>query len=101
MEQNNSQNTYEMASEPVQPEGEMMSQDHDPLDEIITKEDAITLMQQEMRSWPHQEREVFESYYVEGMEPAEIGMVTGYPLNLVEDSLSSVRAKLHELYVAS
>ena len=49
-----------------------------------------------MRSWPRPEREVFELYYVEGLEPDEIAMVTSQPVKAVRDNLASIQCRLRE-----
>lgn len=70
----------------------------DPLEEIVTQESTLELLQHDLRSWPRQEREVFELYYVEGLDPEEIAMVTSYPLNTVQETLASVQQKLRERF---
>ncbi|EEF57238.1 sigma-70 family RNA polymerase sigma factor [Pedosphaera parvula] len=82
-------------------EGQVGEQEHDPLEDIVRGEDASALLQHEMRAWPRPEREVFELYYVEGMETEQIEMVTGYALNVVQESLASVREKLQKLSVVA
>lgn len=69
-------------------------QDHDPLEDIVRREDVSALLQHEMRTWPRAEREVFELYYLEGREPEEIEMLTDYPLDQIKGDLVSVRQKL-------
>jgi DNA-directed RNA polymerase specialized sigma24 family protein len=75
-------------------------QERDPVEEIAMHGGALELLQHEMRAWPRSEREAFELYYVEGMEPEQIEMVTGYALNVIQESLTSVREKLNKLKVA-
>ena len=53
-------------------------------------------LQQEMKKWPRPEREVFELYYVEGLEPEEIAMVTGQPLKTVRERLASVQQRVRD-----
>src|SRR4051812_47771365 len=80
---------------------QVSDQEHDPLEDIVRGEDASALLQHEMRTWPRAEREVFELYYVEGKEREEIEMLTGYPLNVVQESLVSVREKLQKLLMSA
>jgi DNA-directed RNA polymerase specialized sigma24 family protein len=47
------------------------------------------------------EREVFELYFVEGLEPERIAMVTSQPLKAVCDRLASVQGRLREEMLAS
>ena len=82
-------------------ERQIREQDHDPLEDIVRKEDISALLQHEMRSWPRAEREVFELYYLEGREPEEIEMFTDYPLDAVQKDLSSIREKLQNFLVAT
>jgi DNA-directed RNA polymerase specialized sigma24 family protein len=51
-----------------------------PPDEFVAQKDALAKLEQDMRNWPRPEREVFELYYVECLEPQEISMVTGQAL---------------------
>jgi DNA-directed RNA polymerase specialized sigma24 family protein len=76
-------------------------QDHDPLEDIVRREDVSALLQHEMRTWPRAEREVFELYYLEGREPEEIEMLTDYPLDQIKGDLMSVRQKLQTFLVAA
>jgi len=84
-------------SEPVLPAGGPADKhDPDPLEEILREKDAIKLLEQEMQGWSRPERETFELYYLEGLEPDEITMVTNYPPATVQASLAAVRRKLHK-----
>jgi DNA-directed RNA polymerase specialized sigma24 family protein len=76
-------------------------QEHDPLEEIVRREDVSALLQHEMRTWPRAEREVFELYYLEGREPEEIEMLTDYPLDQIKGNLMSVRKKLQTFLVTA
>src|SRR6267378_2632421 len=71
-------------------------QEPDPLDELVTQKDTLELLQRDLRTWPRTEREVFELYYLEGLDPQEIAMVSGYPLKAVQESLVAIRQKLRE-----
>jgi ribosomal subunit interface protein len=65
-----------------------------PPDEIVAVKDAFARLQQDMRSWPRAEREVFELYYIEGFEPEEIAMVTGQPVREVQKHIDAIHARL-------
>ena len=49
-----------------------------------------------MKNWPRPEREAFELYYVEGLEPEEIELVTGQPLKTVQQNLASVQQHIRK-----
>ena len=53
-----------------------------------------------MRNWPRPEREVFELYYVEGLDPEEIMMVTNQPLKSVRKNLESIQRRLRDEILA-
>jgi ribosomal subunit interface protein len=89
--------TAQPSSEQLQPpSAQAREHEHDPLDELVTQKDTLDLLQHDMRTWPRSEREVFELYYVEGLDPEEIEVATGYPLQTVQQNLESVRQKLRE-----
>ena len=67
-----------------------------PPDEIVAQKDALARLEQDMRNWPRSEREVFELYYVEGLEPEEITMVTGQALAEVQRHIASIHSRLRE-----
>jgi len=71
-----------------------------PPDEIVAAKDSITRLQQDLRNWPRPEREVFELYFVEGLEPEEIAMVTRQPLKSVRKTISSIQDRLREEMLA-
>jgi DNA-directed RNA polymerase specialized sigma24 family protein len=67
-----------------------------PPDEVASQKDVLAQLQQDMRNWPRPEREVFELYFVEGLEGEEIAMVTGRPLKTVRESIASIQQRLRE-----
>ena len=71
-----------------------------PPDQTLAQKDLLELLQHNMQNWPRQEREVFELYFVEGLEPDEIAMVTSQPLKAVRDNLASVQHRLREEMMA-
>jgi RNA polymerase sigma factor (sigma-70 family) len=71
-----------------------------PPDELVGARDAITRLRQDTRNWPRPEREVFELYFVEGLEPEEIAMVTHQPLKTVRETISSIQDRLREEILA-
>jgi RNA polymerase sigma factor (sigma-70 family) len=62
--------------------------------EIVARKDLVARLEQDMRNWPRPEREVLELYYVEGLEPEEIAMVTNQPLKRVRENLESIQRRL-------
>ncbi|MEY2489936.1 MAG: hypothetical protein QOC70_1878 [Verrucomicrobiota bacterium] len=71
-----------------------------PPDEIVAAKDAIPRLQQDLRNWPRPDREVFERYFVEGLEPEKIAMVTRQPLKIVRKTISSIQDRLREEMLA-
>ena len=67
-----------------------------PPDELASQKDVLAQLQEDMRNWPRPEREVFELYFVEGLEAEEIAMVTGRPLKTVRESIASIQQRLRE-----
>ena len=74
--------------------------DEVPPVEIAARKDVVTQLEQDMRNWPRPEREVFELYYVEGLDPEEIMMVTDQPLKTVRENLESIQSRLRDEIVA-
>ena len=71
-----------------------------PPDQIVAQKDLLEQLQQDMRDWPRREREVFELYFVEGLEPGEIAMVTRQPLTTVRENIASIQRRLREAMLA-
>ena len=44
-----------------------------PPDELASQKDVLAQLQEDMRNWPRPEREVFELYFVEGLEGEDDG----------------------------
>jgi DNA-directed RNA polymerase specialized sigma24 family protein len=63
-------------------------------DQMAGRKDVVAQLEQDMRNWPRPEREVFELYYVEGLDPEEIAMVTDQPLKMVRENLESIQRRL-------
>ena len=74
--------------------------DEVPPVEIAARKDVVAQLEQDMRNWPRPEREVFELYYVEGLEPEEIAMVTKKPLRTVRENLESIQRRLRDEMLA-
>jgi RNA polymerase sigma factor (sigma-70 family) len=68
----------------------------EPPDEILARKDALEQLQRDMRNWPRPEREVYELYFVEGLEPEEIAMVTRQPLKKVQENIAFIQQRLRE-----
>jgi DNA-directed RNA polymerase specialized sigma24 family protein len=64
--------------------------------QFVPKKDALLQVEQDMRNWPREERQVFELYFVEGLEPEEIAMVTQQSLKAVQKNLAAVQQRLRE-----
>jgi RNA polymerase sigma factor (sigma-70 family) len=71
-----------------------------PPDEVVAAKDAVARLEEDMRHWRRPEREVYELYFIEGLEPEEIAMVTRQPLKQVRETLSSVQDRLREEMLA-
>ena len=81
-------------------EGAKVSRQADPAEESLARKDALARLEQDMRNWPRPEREVFELYYVEGIEPEEIAMITRQPLKKVRENIESIQSRLREEILA-
>jgi DNA-directed RNA polymerase specialized sigma24 family protein len=68
--------------DPVVPEG------------FVAEKDALSRLEEEMKIWPRIERNIYEFYYLEGMEPEEIAMVIDQPFS--RNGLKSVQARVRE-----
>jgi len=64
------------------------------------RKDIVAQLEQDMRNWPRPEREVFELYYVEGLDPEEIAMVTSQSLKTVRQNLESIQRRLRDEMLA-
>jgi ribosomal subunit interface protein len=65
-------------------------------DEFVPAKDALLQLEQDMRDWPREERDIFELYFVEGLEPEEIAMVTQQGVKTVQENLASVQQRLRD-----
>jgi DNA-directed RNA polymerase specialized sigma24 family protein len=72
-----------------------------PPEQIAARKDVVAQLEQDMRNWPRPEREVFELYYVEGLDPEEIAMVTRQPLATVRENLESIQRRWRDEMVAA
>jgi ribosomal subunit interface protein len=68
--------------------------------EIAVRKDVVAQLEQDMRNWPRPEREVFELYYVEGLDPEEIAMITNQPLRSARENLESIQRRLRDEMLA-
>jgi RNA polymerase sigma factor (sigma-70 family) len=84
----------------VKTEGLIRDPEAAPPDQVVAAKDAIVRLEQGMRNWPRVEREVFELYFVEGLEPEEIAMVTRQPLKRIRETISSIQDRLREEVIA-
>jgi DNA-directed RNA polymerase specialized sigma24 family protein len=71
-----------------------------PPDKIVAQKDLLEQLQHDLRNWPRPEREVFELYFVEGLEPEEIAIVTRQPLTTVRENIASIQRRLREEMLA-
>jgi ribosomal subunit interface protein len=65
-------------------------------DESVARKDVVAQVEHDVRNWPRPEREVFELYYVEGLEPEGIAMVTQRSPTAVRENLASIQRRLRE-----
>jgi DNA-directed RNA polymerase specialized sigma24 family protein len=49
-----------------------------------------------MRNWSRPEREIFELYFVEGLEPEEIATVTSQPLKSVREFVAAIQQRARQ-----
>ena len=87
-------------SKTLSKEGTKARRQADPAEESLAHKDALARLEQDMRNWPRPEREVFELYYVEGIEPEEIAMITRQPLKTVRENIESIQRRLREEILA-
>ena len=66
----------------------------EPPDEIVTRQDLLAQMRKTANAWPKPEREAFELYFVEGLEPEEVAMVIGQPVNQVRELIAQLQRRL-------
>ena len=71
-----------------------------PPDEVVARRELLEEVQSTANTWPKQEREVFELYFVEGFEPAEIAMVLGVPVKEAEGLLAGIRGRVRDALLA-
>jgi DNA-directed RNA polymerase specialized sigma24 family protein len=71
-----------------------------PPDRIAAEKDMLSQLQQDMKNWPRPEREVFELYFVEGLEPEEISVLTGQSLKTVRANIASIQSRLRQQMLA-
>ncbi|MBK9139462.1 MAG: HPF/RaiA family ribosome-associated protein [Verrucomicrobia bacterium] len=63
-------------------------------DQLVAAKDLLDEMQRAASAWPKTEREAFELYFVEGLEPDEIGMVLGLRPEGARKLLENIRGRL-------
>ena len=81
-------------------QGPRVDVDEVPPEQIAARKDVVAQLEQDMRNWPRPEREVFELYYVAGLDPEEIMMVTNQPLKSVRENLESIQRRLRDEILA-
>ncbi|MDB6064691.1 MAG: putative sigma 54 modulation protein/ribosomal protein [Pedosphaera sp.] len=67
-----------------------------PPDQVVEEKELLEHLQGAIQSWPKAEREVFELYFVEGIEPEEIAAITGQPKEKVRESIASIQRRLRD-----
>jgi ribosomal subunit interface protein len=65
-------------------------------DQIVALKDALQQIERDLPKWPRPEREVFELYFYEGLEPEEITMVIGQPLKVLREHIASIQQRVRE-----
>ncbi|HXG20718.1 MAG TPA: sigma-70 family RNA polymerase sigma factor [Methylomirabilota bacterium] len=74
----------------------------DSPEQTVTAKELLEHLQQAIQTWPQQEREVFELYFVEGFEPDDIAMITGKPPQKIRAVITTLQDRLRqELFDAS
>ncbi|MEY2439697.1 MAG: Sigma-70, region 4 [Verrucomicrobiota bacterium] len=64
--------------------------------EFFPEKDVMLHLEQDIRNWPRDEREVFELYFVEGLEPEEIAMVMNQSREKIQEVLASIQQRMRE-----
>lgn len=62
----------------------------------IAQRELLERVQEVANTWPKPERETFELYFVEGLEPAEIGIVLGLPDSKARKLLARIHNRLRD-----
>ncbi len=76
---------------------EMLPDPHaDSPDFAAAQRDLVDWLQRMSVKWPKQEREVFEFYFLEGLEPDEIAMIEKLRLPQVMDLIGLVQTRLRD-----
>jgi RNA polymerase sigma factor (sigma-70 family) len=65
-----------------------------PPDQVVAERDLLEEMQKTASTWPKAEREAFELFFVEGLEPDEIAMVLGLSAEAANKLLDGIRQRL-------
>ena len=68
-----------------------------PPDLIVAQKDLMAQLQNIIGTFSRAERELFEFYFVEGLEPEEIAAITEQPLQKIQANLNSIQHRLREL----
>jgi DNA-directed RNA polymerase specialized sigma24 family protein/ribosome-associated translation inhibitor RaiA len=62
----------------------------------LGQKDAVKRLEEDARHWSREERTVFDLYYVEGFEPEEISVITGEPIEKVQEHIATLHGRLRE-----
>jgi RNA polymerase sigma factor (sigma-70 family) len=65
-------------------------------EQTVTAKELLEHLQQAIQTWPRQEREVFELYFVEGFEPDDIAMITGKPPQKIRAVITPLQDRLRQ-----
>jgi len=69
--------------------------------ETVARHDLIDALRRVVSKWPGELREIFEMYYVEGLDPEDISLVIGRRADEVNKLLDEVQARLRETVLDS
>ncbi|HEY0258015.1 MAG TPA: HPF/RaiA family ribosome-associated protein [Candidatus Methylacidiphilales bacterium] len=67
-----------------------------PPDQVFGGKDLLEQVQPAVKNWPQSERELFEFYFIENLDPQDIADITGQPTAKVQETLLSVQKRLRE-----
>jgi len=66
-------------------------------DQAAARDDLLEYIQQRLKSWPAEERQIFELHFVEGFEADEIAMILKRKAETVRRLIARIQEKIREL----
>lgn len=67
-----------------------------PADQMISGRELVDLLQQEVKNWPPNERDIFELHYMAGFDAIEIAMIRHWKTDEVEELLSKIQQRFRD-----